>query len=443
MTRRQFDRLIEHLFPGDGDEHGAVLSVGVARSARSNRLLVRELYLARDGQDYVPGRHGYRMLRAEFVRDCALACADEDLGYLAVHNHGGDTSVTFSSIDLMSHERGYPALLQLIGAPVGALVFARRAIAGDIWLTDGTRADLQKLEVVGAKRELLFPQTVVATPGPDGRRQRQTLLLGSAGQAILREAKVGVIGAGGVGSLIVEQLARLGVGHIVVVDPDRIEESNFSRIVGSREHDYWPYLTRSAFQPLRWLGRRLSRTKVSIAKRLAHEANRNGTFEAVFGNVLEPDVASRLLDCDFLFLAADSMQARFLFNAAVHQYLVPGIQIGAKAAADKDGTLSSVFSVARRVLPDSGCLWCNGLIPPHRLQAESLSDEEPVRKTYRWPVMAHVLKRKPQGRLGFAHRSISFVARLDGNPQLSLAPDSVPTLGPSRSLSIIPSSEGD
>ena len=128
----------------------------------------------------------------------------------------------------MSHERGYPALLQLIGAPVGALVFARSAIAGDIWLTDGTRADLQKLEVVGAKRELLYPQPVVATPGPDGRRQRQTLLLGSPGQAILRQAKVGVIGAGGVGSLIVEQLARLGVGHIVVVDPERIEESNFS-----------------------------------------------------------------------------------------------------------------------------------------------------------------------------------------------------------------------
>ena len=121
---------------------------------------------------------------------------------------------------------------------------------------------------------------------------------------------------------------------------------------------------------------------MSIAKRVAREANRNGIFEAVFGNVLEPDVASRLLDCDFLFLAADSMQARFLFNAVVHQYLVPGVQIGAKAAADKDGTLSSVFSVARRVLPDSGCLWCNGLIPPHRLQAESLSDEERRQQRY-------------------------------------------------------------
>ena len=381
IARRDYDLLVSHLFSGDGEEHGAVLSVGVARSERSNRLLVRDVYLARDGQDYVRGSRGYRMLRAEFVRDCALACADENLGYLAVHNHGGDTSVGFSSVDLASHESGYPALLQLIGGPVGALVFARRAVAGDLWLPDGTRTEIHALEVIGPTRAVLHPRPSPQTSATDGRRQRQTLLLGSAGQDVLRQSKVGVIGAGGVGSLIIEQLARLGVGHIVAVDPDRIEESNFSRIVGSRETDFAPTLSRSSLLWLRRLGEAFRRTKVTIAKRLARQANRGGTFEAVCGSVLDPDVAVLLLDCDFLFLAADTMQARFLYNAIVHQYLIPGFQVGAKAAAD-DGLFTSVFSVARRVLPDSGCLWCNGLIPPHRLQEESFTEGERQRQRY-------------------------------------------------------------
>lgn len=34
--------------------------------------------------------------------------------------------------------------------------------------------------------------------------------------------------------------------------------------------------------------------------------------------------------CDYLFLAADSMRARLVFNALVHQYLIPGVQLGSK-----------------------------------------------------------------------------------------------------------------
>lgn len=368
---------MEHLFRGDHDEHGAVLAVGRATSNRSDRLLVRRLFLAKDGIDYVPGQRGYRMLRAEFVRDCAFQCSEEGLGYLAVHNHAGRDAVQFSGDDFASHERGYPALLQLIQAPVGALVFAENAVAGDLWMVDGSRHALRSLCVVGSSSKVIYPKPRSNSSRHDGRRQRQTLMLGAEGQQLLRETKVGVIGCGGVGSLIVSALARLGVGHIVLIDPQKIEESNFSRVVGSRESDFWPKLTRSGIPLLQAAGKFLSTKKVDIAKRVVKQANREGVCEAICGDVRMPSVASRLLDCDYLFLSADSMQARLLFNAIVHQYLIPGYQVGAKATANREtGELTSVFSVARRVIPDAGCLWCNGLIPPGRLQEESLSDEQ-------------------------------------------------------------------
>ena len=90
-----------------------------------------------------------------------------------------------------------------------------------------------------------------------------------------------------------------------------------------------------------------------------------------------PEVAERFVDCDYLFLAADTMQARLVFNAIVHQYLVPGVQMGSKALSDPStGDLEQVFSVVRPVNPASGCLWCSGLISSSKLQEESLSESE-------------------------------------------------------------------
>lgn len=101
------------------------------------------------------------------------------------------------------------------------------------------------------------------------------------------------------------------------------------------------------------------------------------TVEPIVGDVRDPAVAGRFTGCDFLFLAADGDGARLVFNALVTQYLIPGYQIGSKVLVDREsGAVGDVHSVARPVWPDSGCLWCNGLISPARLAEESLSPQE-------------------------------------------------------------------
>jgi molybdopterin-synthase adenylyltransferase len=66
---------------------------------------------------------------------------------------------------------------------------------------------------------------------------RQTLALGAHGQAALRRLRVGVIGLGGIGSLVSLQLAHLGVGALVLIDGDLVEASNLSRIAGATKDD--------------------------------------------------------------------------------------------------------------------------------------------------------------------------------------------------------------
>ncbi|UPJ47657.1 ThiF family adenylyltransferase [Bradyrhizobium sp. 200] len=362
--------LFAHLFPGDNDEHGAIILAGVCQTDRGLKLVARELHLAIDGKDYVPGRHGYRMLKGEFIQSRILRARDLKLAYLAIHNHGGTTSVGFSSDDFASHERGYPSLVDISrGLPVGALVFARSAVAGDLWFEDKQRAPLKEAIVLGQRRELLYPSPLKTTQVRRLEFDRQSRLFGDAGQELLRSLRIGIIGLGGAGSILAELLGRLGIGEFVLADPDRAEVANLPRLIAARRMD----------AIIDWLPRglrtRFARYKVEMAARNIRRANPSARIVALQANFLEPDVAKQLVDCDYLFLAADTMGARLLFNAIVHQHGVPGVQVGAKVPVSPSGEVGDVFCVARKVTPGHGCLWCNGLINPSRLQDEAVSDE--------------------------------------------------------------------
>ena len=358
-------RIMEHLFPGDGDEHGAILRAGVVRSGLSLRLLIQHVQPAEFGTDYVAGRYGYRALTPTFIHREILRCRDSGLAYLAVHNHGSDRHVEFSRVDVESHERGYPALLDIgRSVPVGALVYGRRSVAADIWLPDGSRRTLGSYRVIGHKITRLYSQPW-REGDSDTEHDRQVRMFGAAGQHVLGESKVAVIGLGGVGSLVAEYLARLGVGNLVLVDPDEIESSNLSRVVGATRVDV-----------------EAGQLKTQIAVRHAREMAMEAMLEPIAGDVAHESVAQVLRDCDFIFLAADSMRARLVVNALAHQYLVPAIQMGAKVRRGDKGNIEDAMCAVRHVRPGTGCLWCNGLIDPTQLAMEAKSDSERKEQAY-------------------------------------------------------------
>jgi hypothetical protein len=371
LPSRVFDRLNSHLFPGDGDEHAAVIMAGMVNRDRGARLLARELLIPKEGTDYRVGARGYKALQPSFIHRAITRCRDERLVYLAVHNHGGRGSVAFSAVDMASHERGYPALLDIAeGMPVGALVVADGAMEVDLWSPDGHRSNLREARVLGRSAQYIYSNGHVrdaagissaSIQDPFGR---QILMFGEMGQAILRRARVAVIGVGGIGALVSEYLSRLGVGTLVLIDPDRIEISNLSRVVGARLSDLKDNDGRG-------------RLKVDIASELAGYGPAPPQIVSLPRDVADESVAMQLRDVDFAFLAADSMRSRLVFNALVHQYFVPGIQLGSKVRADAaTGSLDQSFSVVRSILPGDGCLLCNGLIDNVALAKEWHSEEE-------------------------------------------------------------------
>ncbi len=359
------ERLIAHLFPGDDDEHGAILRAGVVRSGTSLRLLIQHVEPARFGTDYVRGQYGYRALAPTFIHREIMRCRDAGLAYLAVHNHRSDRHVDFSRIDLESHERGYPALLDIgQGVPVGALVYGRRSVAADVWVPDGPRRSLGTYRVVGRTVSRLYSQPRRQTAA-DTEHDRQIRMFGASGQHLLGSSKVAVVGLGGVGSLVAEYLARLGVGTILMIDPDPIEGTNLSRVVGATPVDVETGLL-----------------KTQIAVRHARELARSAVLLPIARDIASETVARELRDCDFIFLAADSMRARLVVNALAHQYLVPAVQMGAKVRPGAAGGLDDAMAAVRHIRPGSGCLWCNGFIDPTKLAIEAKSDAERKDQAY-------------------------------------------------------------
>jgi hypothetical protein len=361
-----YERLHAHLFPGDNDEHGAILLAGERRDRNRRTLTVRETHLL-DCDEFPPGVHGYRQFAAIALARLGNRAAQERLALVTVHSHpGAHERNSLSGDDLAAHERVFPHLLDITGAPsVTGVALGEASAAGEVWDDSGVRRELDRVKVIGANVQALGPRPVKATSGNLERFDRQVLLFGATGQARLRALHVGVLGAGGGGSILIEQLAHLGVGEITAVDPDIVKRHNLSRIIGASERDA-----------------RAGHKKVHVAREQVRRIDPSIRFNPIDGDIADSDVAARLFDCDYLLLATDTATARLVANAIAQSFLIPLIQIGAKVELRDGGEIEQIYTAVRPVLPRHGCLSCAGLIDPFLLQREAATPEQRAQQNY-------------------------------------------------------------
>ena len=121
------------------------------------------------------------------------------------------------------------------------------------------------------------------------RLHRITLLLGKDAVQKLQQSAVMVVGCGAVGSFAIEALARSGIGHIIVIDFDRVEESNINRQLFA-------------------LGSTVGKSKVEVAKDRILDINPNIRVDAM--NVFFDDKTDLGIKPDFVIDAIDSVQSK-------------------------------------------------------------------------------------------------------------------------------------
>ena len=136
--------------------------------------------------------------------------------------------------------------------------------------------------------------------GRELRRYSRHLLLpefGVPGQEALVNARVAVIGAGGLGSPIVQYLAAAGVGHMSIIDPDVVEESNLQRQVIHSEAA-------------------LGYAKVDSAKAAALAINSSLSVHTLHDAVRSSNILSVLQGHDLVLDGSDNFPTRYLVSDA-------------------------------------------------------------------------------------------------------------------------------
>lgn len=182
------------------------------------------------------------------------------------------------------------------------------------------------------------------------RLDRQSFL-GPDSEHLLRECTVGLVGLGGGGAHVVQQLAHLGVGGFVLVDPDRIDLTNTNRLVGGTLADA-----------------EAETLKVGIAERVIRCVQPEARVVPV------PDTWLAAMDdlkvCDVIVGAVDSYKERDQLERFARRHLIPYLDIG----MDVHELGQNGFLISGQVImsmPGGPCLRCCGLVTEERLAQEA------------------------------------------------------------------------
>ena len=301
---------------------------------------------------------------ASYLRRALLTVRKRGLaGFLTVHTHPlAMESVRFSGYD----DAQDPLLMQNLhdlepGGTFGSLVLGRNCVAGRLWLRHSIEpVTMERLIVVGERIEE-FPLSGVPLPHvePTELFDRALTLTGAGALSLLSKMKIGVVGAGGTGSLMIELLARAGAGEIVVFDFDLGEESNLNRVLHLRRSDV-----------------AAGRAK---AERLQEAIAESGLPTKLVvvpgGDIRDSSVAADLAACDLLVGCVDRDWPRLVLCEVSYQYLIPLIDIGTEIGI-ADTHIQSIDTRVSFVGPGRPCLLCAGIVSPERIRVEGYDKEE-------------------------------------------------------------------
>jgi hypothetical protein len=344
-------------------EAGAFLLARWGRSATGGRLLVERVLLPpEDGLE----RAGHDFLRpaGRWLSAVIGAAIEARTGLAFVHSHpGSNHPPTLSAIDQETSVEWSRSITPTIDGPFASLVWSPRGMTGLMYMaSDPTKPiRLERLESLGGGSIESLHVVNERLGSERGLDDRQIRALSALGNQRIRDLVVGVVGVGGTGSPLAEQLVRTGIAEVLLIDPDILDhESNLRRVVGSRSDDV-----------------AAGRKKVEVVGRHLRAIGLSTTVKELPHDVREESVVRKLLDCDIVISTTDTQSSRALLNQISYQYWLPTIDVGVRVGTKRNGAISGMPVEIRLLMPDNGCLWCRrGVLDSQAIYEENLPAED-------------------------------------------------------------------
>lgn len=356
IAERHYREVEAHLASKPNIEQASFLICRMSKTEGELRLLVHEVLPVRDEDILEQSSTHMKIAPSSYVR--AMKRANDVKACLVfVHSHPDGVPRHSRQDDIEEAKLFQTAYVRIRTPGVhGSLVFTRSGVSsGRVWLPDGTNAGLERIRIVGTGYRFWFPDA--AETDFLEFFDRQVRAFGRDIQRLLARLRVGVIGVGGTGSCVVEQLVRLGVGTIVIADGEKFESSNVNRVYGSRVID-------------------ATIAKVEIAERLAADVGLGTIVKGIPQPISYESVLRQFRECDVLFGCTDDELGRSLLTRLAIYYLLPVFDMGVKVDAE-DGIIQSIQGRVTTLMPGAACLNCRGRLRPDRMRAESIRAHNP------------------------------------------------------------------
>jgi molybdopterin/thiamine biosynthesis adenylyltransferase len=186
----------------------------------------------------------------------------------------------------------------------------------------------------------------------EGRFHRQELLFGREGQQRIIARSVAIVGVGGLGSHVAQQLAYLGTRRFVLIDADRVSESNLNRLVGATPRDAAE-----------------ARLKVEVAERMVRSISGEAHVERIGEGLVSERAFGLIAETDFIFGCVDNDASRLILNELCQAYVRPYLDLATDIDPD-DGTFGG-----RLIYADGqACVSCKNLLDQDAVRYGLASD---------------------------------------------------------------------
>ena len=344
----------------DIETAGVLLARHVETPGGDVRLLAREIHWVPDDAYHVRDATALSIASHGYVPSLAAAEADQSVP-IWLHTHpGNDSSPRPSEHDEVVDEELADLFRLRSGSPLyGAVVVARTGgrlcFTGHIESANGRR-DVDRLWVTG-RRFALARNWLHETPSPPDQFDRNIRAFGGGIQEVLGDLRVAIVGCGGTGSAVIEQLARLGVRHFRFFDPDTLTASNLTRVYGSFPED-------------------IGQPKVNVSAAHVGRIAPDAEVMTSQSKITMEATAKLLLDADVVFGCTDDNAGRLVLSRIASYLLTPVIDCGVLLSSGGDGQIEGIYGRVTMLAPGAACLVCRNRIDLPRAAAEMLAPDE-------------------------------------------------------------------
>jgi hypothetical protein len=335
ISGKHYDYIKAHLFPGDGKEAIVVCLCGSLQLNDITKLLVHKVMPI----PYDKCFHrsvGLIKWPTGLIFPLLTEAGQKELNILTIHSHPEGCKFFSETdnkgdIELCDSFYGWTDGKGIHGS---AVMLSNDDMIARIWTKEGDFIPIDYITIAGDDIKFIFNDE--QENGKDDSfslRTKQTF--GEGTTNILSKLRIGIVGASGTGAPTIEQLTRLGVGSLLLIDPDKVEEKNLNRITNSTMED-----ARNSKSKVKVLKKAIENIGLGT-KVIAHEKN---LYDSI-------DVIKCLASCDIIFGCVDSIDGRHLMNQISTFYLVPYIDTGIHLNSDGKGGIEVIYFVVQYLQP--------------------------------------------------------------------------------------------